>query len=354
MDYSSERNHRCRILEYQHRGLTFLTMENRLLRMTILVDKGADIIEILYKPKDIDFMWKAPGGIRASAKHIPTIASALGNNLDYYEGGWHESLPGGGPFIHNGSEQGLHGEVALIPWSYYVEEDTAGRIAVVLKCRTNRYPFHVVKRIRMVSNSAVIEIEESITNESPEEIEFMWGQHPTYGKPFLDENCRIDIPARRFMVCKNFNSPTSFFQPGFKGDWPKTIDKHGKEVDLSIIPPDGVKSADLLYLEGLDEGWYAITNTQMNLGIGLVWDIAIFPYVWFWKVFHGLPGYPWYGRTFNIGLEPWTSPSNFNDAKRAGTTRKIKGYETLNTGFKVIIFEGITPVNKISRDGRVS
>ena len=41
-------------------------MENELLRLTILVGKGTDIIELLYKPKDIDFMWISPKNFSSS------------------------------------------------------------------------------------------------------------------------------------------------------------------------------------------------------------------------------------------------------------------------------------------------
>ena len=57
----SRRNHGCRLNEdLAYKGLRLLLMENELLRLSILVDKGTDIIELLYKPKDIDFMWSSP------------------------------------------------------------------------------------------------------------------------------------------------------------------------------------------------------------------------------------------------------------------------------------------------------
>jgi hypothetical protein len=35
------------------------------------------------------------------------------------------------------------------------------------------------------------------------------------------------------------------------------------------------------------------------------------PYLWFWQEFGGTVGYPWYGRHWNIGLEPFSSyPTN--------------------------------------------
>lgn len=99
-----------------HLGSTFVVMQNDLLRLTVWVDKGTDITSILVNRKDLELMWQAPVGIRNIAQHIPTCASVLGNNLDYYEGGWHCAIPGGGPYTDMGMEQGIHGEAALLPW----------------------------------------------------------------------------------------------------------------------------------------------------------------------------------------------------------------------------------------------
>jgi hypothetical protein len=354
MDYSSGRNHGCRIIEFTHRGLTMVTLENELLRTTILVDKGADITEIVDKKSDIDFMWRAPGGIRDTAKHIPTTASALGNNLDYYEGGWHESLPCGAPCTIAGAELGLHGEVALLPWNFQVEEDSANTVIINLSCRTCRFPFFLKKRIILHSNSPTIIIEETLLNESKENIEFMWGQHPTFGKPFLDDSCCIDVPAKTFTVCSSFNSPTSYFEPGFEGTWPLTVTKEGKKVDLSQIPPENDFSADLLYLKDLDEGWYAIRNQRLKLGFGLRWDLNIHPYIWYWKVFRGLNGYPWFGRTYNIGFEPWSSfPSAYDQAQANNRTLKIKGNEIIISSYLVTIFTADKVVKRITEEGSI-
>lgn len=354
MDYSSGRSQGCRIFEYTHRGLKMVSMENELIKVTVLVDKGSDIIEILHKPTDTDFMWKAPGGIRETSKFVSSKAHSLGNFLDYYEGGWQEVFPGGGPADFAGAELGLHGEVSLIPWDFFVEEDSSERISILLKCKTYRFPFAIQKKISLSKESAIIDIKESITNESGEDLEFIWGHHPALGKPFLDGDCRIDIPAKRFIASGTDFSQTSYFKPNFDGSWPKEKGSNGEQTDLSLVPSGEIPTADLFYLYGLEEGWYAVTNTKSKLGIGLCWDTSMFPYVVYWQVCHGLSDYPWYGRTYNIALEPWTSfPTDFNAAKANKTTRKIRGNETIQTDLKVILYSGLEMVNHISKDGVV-
>lgn len=117
----------------------------------------------------------------------------MGNNLDLYPGGWHESLPGG-PCTILGAQEGLHGEATLLPWSWSIEEDEPRTVSVLLTCRLIRLPFVLRKRLRLRTLSSMLEIEERLTNESDVEIEFMWGHHPTFGAPFLDGDCRIDAP----------------------------------------------------------------------------------------------------------------------------------------------------------------
>ena len=68
-------NHGCRISDaWTFKGMRTIILENELLRVTVLVDKGSDIVEFRYKPRDLDFLYFAPGGIRNPARTIPSAA----------------------------------------------------------------------------------------------------------------------------------------------------------------------------------------------------------------------------------------------------------------------------------------
>ncbi|MGL4647841.1 MAG: hypothetical protein ACRC1H_00430, partial [Caldilineaceae bacterium] len=102
----------CRILDdLSYKGLRTLFLENDLLRIGILLDKGADLFTFLHKPTDTDFLWRSPLGLRDPRRATPTSALSSGAFLDTYHGGWQECLPGGGPYAAQGAEIGLHGEV---------------------------------------------------------------------------------------------------------------------------------------------------------------------------------------------------------------------------------------------------
>ena len=53
--YTHERNFGCRLREYLYKGLRVVTLENELLRVSILADKGTDIFEFLYTPLDVGY-----------------------------------------------------------------------------------------------------------------------------------------------------------------------------------------------------------------------------------------------------------------------------------------------------------
>ena len=93
MFYTHERNYGCRITEYVYHGLRTVTLENELIRVTILADKGSDIIEFLHKPTDTDFLWRSPLGVKDPSLFVPTSASPRGAFLDYYEGGLAGNFP---------------------------------------------------------------------------------------------------------------------------------------------------------------------------------------------------------------------------------------------------------------------
>ena len=75
---SRDRNYGCRVNdEYTYRGMRVLVMEKDILRISLLLDKGTTIYELLYKPLDLDFMFLNNQGIRNPAR-LPTSAHSWG------------------------------------------------------------------------------------------------------------------------------------------------------------------------------------------------------------------------------------------------------------------------------------
>lgn len=340
MDYQSERNHGCRIREFCFRNTKLLSMENNVLKITIIVDKGADIYEIIHKPTDTDFLWKTTGGIK-DRRAIPLVSGEEGTFMDHYEGGWQEALPGGGPYEKGGARIGLHGEACMVPWDFRILKDEQKEISVELNCRTIRYPFRIRKTVTMAENSSTILFEETVKNTGNEEVEFMWGQHPAVGKPFLNKNCKISVPAKKFLArgtqfCENNHIPA-----GTSGIWPFTTDEQGRKIDLSMVPEEHAQTGNLIFLSELSEGWFAVNDTKRKLGYGMRWDKEVFPYVWYWQQSDSSQGYPWYSSGYNIALEIWNAmPSTLHEARKTGTLKFLKGGEQKQTSYSFTVLEG--------------
>src|SRR5260221_6996212 len=110
---------RCSVTELTlGRSMRALRIENDLLAAVILLDKGADIYQMIYKPRSIDVLWKSPWGMKQPGH----TASAVESNvlwLEDYAGGWQEIFPsGGGPCTYKSVELNFHGEASMTGWEY--------------------------------------------------------------------------------------------------------------------------------------------------------------------------------------------------------------------------------------------
>jgi hypothetical protein len=65
------------------------------------------------------------------------------------------------------------------------------------------------------------------------------------------------------------------------------------------------------------------------------------PYLWFWQEYEASRAYPWYGKYYNIGLEPFSSfPTNgIADAVENDTALTIGPRETLSFWLKAEVLE---------------
>ncbi|MEM2876102.1 MAG: DUF4432 family protein, partial [Candidatus Bathyarchaeia archaeon] len=327
-------------LDWTYKGMKTLIMENNLIRIVSLIDKGSDIIQIIHKPTNIDLMWHSPAGYRNPREIIPTCPASTGSFLDSYGGGWQDILPSaGGPSKNRGAEWGIHGETALIPWDCAITRDDKDEVEAYLSVKTYRYPLKVEKRITLREGESKIRLWEKVTNMCGQELEFSWLQHPAFGEPFIAPGCRVYIPARTVVVRSEEEWPLGRLKSG-RYAWPLAKDRNGREVDLSVIPEKSLVASECPFITDLDEGWYALINPSLKLGFGLSWDKKIYSWVWFWQNFN-TPDHPWYGEAWNVALEPCTSyPGGLAEQIKEGTAAKIGRRESVETTLIASVFEG--------------
>lgn len=338
------------------RGMRALILQNELLQIVVLVDKGAEIIQFLYKPQDIDFLWHSLNRLREPASTPPVGVSPADSFFDLWTGGWFEVLPNGGPACtYKGADLGTFSEVINVPWGYRVLEDDPAQVSVLLWVRTSRTPFQLQKILTLKSGEPVLRIQESVVNHGAEPVDFMWGHHPVVGPPFLDQHCRLYAPPCKVQVFHDEDGPDHRMGLFQETDWPYVSDRSGRPIDLRVIPPPIDRTMDNCYLKDFTDGWIAVNNHERRIGFGLAWDPQVFRYVWLWEAFGGGRGYPWYGRTYNLGLEPWTSYPCVGLARavKMGTAMTLGPGDQLDAWLTAVAFPDKDEVREITRDGDV-
>jgi galactose mutarotase-like enzyme len=352
----TQRHYACRAsVDHCYKGYRTAVLENELLRVTVLVDKGADIVEFLHKPTDTDFLLRTPWGLHPAGKLVPSNAHSLGAFHDYYEGGWQSIFPAAGkPGKVGNLEQGLHGEVALMPWDVQIIKDTPAEVALKFSVRTYRTPFRLTKTLRLRSGVAALFIDQEAENLGGEAVTAMWGEHPALGAPFISPACRIDLPMATVVSMQRRENQALRMQGASTGRWPFAKDPLGRRVDLSKLPPLKQPCADLVFLKDLKAPWYAIRNEETQVGFALAWTPEVFRYLWFWQVYGGAKGYPWWSTSYHCALEPHSSmPDSFEAAHAARNVVTFKPGQKKRARLTAVAFQGSKKIKHLGLDGRL-
>ncbi|MCL6430674.1 MAG: aldose 1-epimerase family protein [Anaerolineae bacterium] len=307
-------------------GHRALWLENDLLRVAVLPEKGADICELLYKPTATDFLLQTPAGLRPPGPH------PAAGFLENYEGGWQELFPNiNDSCRHREVEVPFHGEVALLPWQWAIERDDPDEGALALSVRCRRMPLRLTKVLRLRRSEAILYVEEVVTNEADDPADLVWGHHLVLGGGFLEGGCLLEVDAERIFTPEELYEPaTARLAAGQRECWPFARGRHGERVDLRQIPGPEAHAHDDVILGSLRRGYAAVTNPRLGLRFALEWDGRLFRYVGLWQPLGGADAPPLTG-IYGLGLEPWSSRYNLARAVEHGEAITLGPGQALHT-----------------------
>jgi hypothetical protein len=336
---------------YQYRGIDTAILENSHLRIQVLPGKGGDILEFRDKQADVDVLWHADHEwVPPADRYVPSESKGTWN--DHYPGGWQVNLPiaGYGRDIP-GNAYGLHGESALLEWDATVTQADDAAVELTLETDLVRYPFEVTRTLRLPRDESRLVIDESVTNTGAVELEYMWQHHIALGQPLAGPSARLDMPATEGVVEEYGDGfPNRRLQSGAEFEWPYAPGVDGDTVDLRDMPPTESTIHDLAFASGLEEGWYAVTNDELDLGFGFEFPVDPFESVWYWQSFGGFEESPFFNTNYTAGIEPTTAyPSDdIPDAQRAnGTIDTIDPGETIEAHYNAVTYRGYERVHGI-------
>jgi hypothetical protein len=309
------RVHGCRTDEFIWRGHRLIVIENERLRISVVPSKGADIIELRYKPRDLDLLWHSRFPLCPPGEHIPTIPRRDGAFLDFYPGCWQEIFPtAGGPTVYKSSEFGTHGEVALLPWDVRILEDSPKCVELEFSVETFRMPLRLERRLRLLPEVAVLDVRERVSNLGGIRFAYQWGHHIAIGAPFFSAGCTFHVSGSRATV------------PAYAENLSRRLPLGPVSVDEACrcLGPES-RTEDVIVFEQFDSGQATIRNHEMDLQAILRWDPKSFPYLWCWQSYGQVERAPFFGTCYTLGLEPFNCPSESLDSWIASGAARYLG-----------------------------
>jgi hypothetical protein len=353
-----DRHYGCRVNDNVYwKGMRALILQNEVIQVVILIDKGAEIIQFLHKPTDIDFLWHSLNELHDPSNFAPAGGTDATPFFDRWSGGWFEVFPNNGPGCdYKNTHLGFYAEVINIPWKYQILEDTPERVKIALWVKTFRMPFLLRKTIVIEKDKGVLQIEEQLTNFGNEQLHFAWGHHPVVGPPFLDSSCRISAPQCKVIVLNDEDGPDNRMKLFHESKWPFFEGVDGQQIDMRQVLPKESLHMDNCYLTDYqNEAFVAVTNRNKEVGFALAWDPGVFKFMWLWQAFGGGEGYPWFKNSYQMGIEPWTSYpcSGLQAAIENNTAVLIDPGASIHTWLTAVAYSGNKDIKHIGKNGEV-
>ena len=263
---------------------------------------GGRILQIRHLKSGYKFLWNNVG---ASLAILPPGSPYDPN----FYGGIDELLPNDIPETIDGVECPDHGELWTAPLNGYWEENAFVVRGVMPLCG-----LHYERRMKLRSDSPVIDLHYRITNESHRPRHFLWKLHAAMA---IAEGDRIECPAQQAQVADLNYSRFSTTEPFA---WPRI---EGQRAD--VVPAnDG--TVNFFYLSDLSAGRIAWTRPSQQLKFEYHFDTSVFPFAWLFASYGGFDGH------YTIILEPCTTmPISVNDAIAKGHCSRLAPREVLET-----------------------
>lgn len=315
-------------------GLRTIEFESEYLCVTVLPEAGARIWQITYKPLNANLLWHNPN-LQPAVHPLNTVYD------DNWSGGWDDLFPNDEGGLLAGLEVPDHGELWTGAWTSapYQTGDTVG---VNLSYRTPITHFLAERSLRLREGSSVLEVRYRLTNESSQNLPFLWKLHPAFA---VSPQHRIDFPQMIAIREMDFQGTLESAPPIF--EWPIATTNTGS-MDLRNVPDDSSGALHFFYGTGYSEGWCGVTHRETGLAAALHFDPKIFTSCWLFATHGG-----WNGLNVAV-LEPATGyPFRTQSMIDAGRARTLAPGESLETTVLFSVQEGLSSIGGVMEDGRI-
>jgi NAD(P)-dependent dehydrogenase (short-subunit alcohol dehydrogenase family) len=201
-------------------GLPVIDMENEGLRVTVLLDLGAKIYDLVCKCTGRNFLWHNP--------RIGPHRYAIESNFDnHWCGGCDEGFPTCDECDHGGEHYPNLGELRSACWQVASAETAGGNAVAELTTFGPISPVRARKVVILKADQPVLTMQYGIENLGPLCLDFIWGTHPALNP---SERMLLRIPAKTGFVGQAPHP--SLGEPGQRYPWP-ILDTPSGTTDVS-------------------------------------------------------------------------------------------------------------------------
>lgn len=285
----------CTISEKMISGIKVLYLENDLLRLSILVGKGCEFYEIIYKPRNMDILLKSKGGLdQYEGRDLSKEPLAWYSEL--FTGGWMDVLPDRGAYEEVFLVQKNSGIAATVPWNYQILEQCEDKITIKCFVTLPLIPLYVEKTITIVSLEAKIYVKEYVKNTGNSTAFFTWTQHVAFGGEFLDENVKVTIPCKKVFKAIEYRQAKGKSQEAYECPIENVKMSDENSYNLLAVKPNQFDEELFVTIRKLEKPYFELYNENKSAGIRFEWDFDVFPYLRYW--------YKNSKELYTIGIEP--------------------------------------------------
>ncbi|QJD82177.1 DUF4432 family protein [Cohnella herbarum] len=293
-------NGTCIATEMLINGIQAVHLENEWLRTVVLVGKGTDIWELVYKPLNLDLLMRTHDGLTVYEGR-DFREKRLVHYAEGYPGGWQEIIPNRALFGSGEVGPSEEGESAGVPWAYRIDWENGQSVSLHCRLMLPYTPLNIEKTISLSAGMSEIRITERIANTDGDVVRFIWTHHPAFGGPLIDEKAKVILPkdSIAFNVLRyerNRNEPLS----NFEEEITSVELVSGKRKNLLEIEPrmtDGETCYVPIRIRSREE--VGIDNPGLNVKLRLDWDRDLFPCLRYWSNNDN--------EAYTVALEPSTS-----------------------------------------------
>ena len=220
-----------------------MVLENRLLRATVLVDRGAALFELVWKPGDLDVLWRWERGIRPPG-YQPSVDLPQGNFQDHFFGGWDLMFPTVDRFQPAAAAERLSwgGRDLAVAVAARHRLRRSSRAEALVRCV--RSPFVIRRVFCLHEDRPELVVDTRFENVGTVAARYAVGEHIAFNIEHLLDGASLEVDRATSCTMPGPAPPSRGSAPA-AGPRPRAAGRDGSPVEISRIEPGVLGSSDV-------------------------------------------------------------------------------------------------------------